>query len=96
MVKEELREIIDRFDMNCDGSLTHLELAALLRSIGVKPHGDQIHFLLANIDSNGNGSIEFHELLSIIIPLINQQQLMDIFRSFDKYGKGYITALELA
>ncbi|XP_076900628.1 putative calcium-binding protein CML16 [Bidens hawaiensis] len=99
---KQLRAIFSRFDMNSDGSLTHLELAALLRSIGLKPQGDQIHSLLASMDSNGNGSIEFQELLDVILPdlneevLINHDQLMEVFRSFDRDGNGYITAAELA
>ncbi|CAA2999206.1 probable calcium-binding CML16 [Olea europaea subsp. europaea] len=98
----QLKEIFDRFDMDRDGSLTQLEMAALLRSLGLKPSGDQIHVLLANMDSNGNGSIEFDELVDAILPdineevLINQEQLMGVFRSFDRDGNGYITAAELA
>lgn len=98
----QLREIFARFDMDSDGSLTHLELAALLRSIGVKPSGDQIHILLANIDLNGNGSVEFDELVNAILPdmneqvLVNQEQLLKMFRSFDRDGNGYITLAELA
>lgn len=88
--------------MDSDGSLTQLELAALLRSLGLKPTGDQIHVLLANMDSNGNGSVEFDELVNAILPdmteeiLINQDQLMEVFRSFDRDGNGFITAAELA
>ncbi|KAK9118820.1 hypothetical protein Scep_016913 [Stephania cephalantha] len=99
---KQLKDIFTRFDMDSDGSLTHLELAALLRSLGLKPSGDQIHALLANIDFNNNGSIEFDELVSLILPdvndeiLINQEQLLEVFRSFDRDGNGYITAAELA
>lgn len=99
---KQLRDIFRRFDMDDDGSLTQLELAALLRSLGIKPTGDQLHALLTNMDANGNGSIEFDELVQTIMPdanqelLINQNQLMDLFRSFDRDGNGYITAAELA
>uniref|UniRef100_A0A7N0U1F6 EF-hand domain-containing protein n=1 Tax=Kalanchoe fedtschenkoi TaxID=63787 RepID=A0A7N0U1F6_KALFE len=99
----QLREIFSRFDMDNDGSLTILELAALLRSLGLKPSGDQIHVLLASMDSNGNGFVEFDELVSAILPdmneeqlLVNQEQLLQVFRSFDRDGNGYITAAELA
>ncbi|KAI4340178.1 hypothetical protein MLD38_025041 [Melastoma candidum] len=98
----ELREIFARFDMDSDGSLTILELAALLRSIGLKPSGDQVHVLLANMDSNGNGLVEFDELVKVMMPdmkeevLVNQRQLLEVFRSFDRDGNGYITAVELA
>ncbi|CAM8979913.1 hypothetical protein QQ045_000749 [Rhodiola kirilowii] len=99
---KQLRDIFNRFDMDRDGSLTHLELAALLRSLGLKPTGDQLHDLLHNIDANNNGSVEFEELVEAIMPdmneevLVNQEQLMEVFRSFDKDGNGYITAAELA
>ncbi|XVE56715.1 hypothetical protein DITRI_Ditri04bG0032900 [Diplodiscus trichospermus] len=98
----QLKDIFARFDMDSDGSLTILELAALLRSLGLKPSGDQIHVLLANMDSNGNGTVEFQELASAILPdmneeiLINQEQLTQVFRLFDRDGNGYITAAELA
>ncbi|CAI0380759.1 unnamed protein product [Linum tenue] len=99
----QLRDIFDRFDMDADGSLTVLELAALLRSIGLKPaSGDQIHVLLADIDANGNGSIEFDELVSAIAndideqTLVNQDHLLEVFQLFDRDGNGVITSAELA
>ncbi|GLT73127.1 hypothetical protein SLA2020_450050 [Shorea laevis] len=99
---KQLQDIFKRFDLDADGSLTQLELAALLRSLGLKPSGDQLQVMLANMDSNGNGSIEFDELVNAILPdiseqvLVNQEQLMEVFRSFDRDGNGYITAAELA
>lgn len=100
--RRQLRDIFSRFDMDSDGSLTLLELAALLRSLGLKPSGDQMHALLSNMDSNGNGTVEFEELAAAIAPLmseqalVNQEQLLDVFRSFDRDGNGYISAAELA
>lgn len=88
--------------MDSDGSLTILELAALLRSLGLKPTGDQVHTLLANMDSNGNGSVEFDELVKAILPdmneeiLMNQDRVLEVFKCFDRDGNGYISAAELA
>ncbi|XP_002514520.3 probable calcium-binding protein CML16 [Ricinus communis] len=99
---KQLKDIFMRFDMDSDGSLTQLELAALLRSLGLKPTGDQLQILLSNMDANGNGYVEFDELVHAILPdmnedvLINQEQLLEVFRSFDRDGNGYITAAELA
>ncbi|KAJ9140658.1 hypothetical protein P3X46_031277 [Hevea brasiliensis] len=99
---KQLKDIFMHFDMDSDGSLTQLELAALLRSLGLKPSGDQIHVLLSKIDGNGNGYVEFDELVTAILPdmneevLINQEQLLEVFQSFDRDGNGYITASELA
>ncbi|XP_004508598.1 probable calcium-binding protein CML16 [Cicer arietinum] len=98
----QLREIFARFDMDSDGSLTMLELAALLRSLGLKPSGDELQSMLTKMDSNGNGSVEFDELMRAIMHemneeiLLNQEQLVDVFKCFDRDGNGYITAAELA
>ncbi|XP_057542624.1 probable calcium-binding protein CML15 [Amaranthus tricolor] len=100
---KQLRHIFDRFDTNSDGSITQLELAALLRSLGIKHTGDELYALLTNLDSNGNGYIEFDELAVALLPdlkkddvLVNQDQLLEVFRSFDRDGNGFITAAELA
>ncbi|QHO18218.1 hypothetical protein HN873_034610 [Arachis hypogaea] len=108
---KQLNDIFNRFDMDSDGSLTHLELAALLRSLGVKPSGDQLHALLSKMDKNGNGYVEFDELVHVLIPredhshshshshsniFLNQEQFLDVFRVFDRDGNGFITAAELA
>lgn len=99
---KQLRDIFRRFDMDGDGSLTQLELAALLRSIGLKPTGDELHALLSAMDSNNNGAIEFEELAAAIAPMMTQQslvdqaQLLEVFNAFDRDGNGYISAAELA
>lgn len=98
----QLREICATFYMDSDGSLTILELAALLRSLGLNPSGDEIHALLANMDSNGNGFVEFDELVEAILHdisaeiLLKQEMLFGVFKCFDRDGNGYITAAELA
>ncbi|XP_058732851.1 probable calcium-binding protein CML15 [Vicia villosa] len=98
----QLREIFKRFDMDSDGSLTMLELAALIRSLGLKPSGDQVQVMLSKMDSNRNGSVEFDELVRVIMPnmneevLVNQEQLIGVFKCFDRDGNGYISAAELA
>lgn len=99
---KQLKEIFDRFDMDKDGSLTLLELAALLRSLGLKPTGDQIHSISTSMDANGNGSIEFDELVELMLSemneqvVFNQDQLMKVFKAFDRDGNGVISAAELA
>ena len=100
---KQLREIFRRFDMDGDGSLTQLELAALLRSLGLRPTGEEVRALLAGMDADGNGAVEFDELADAIAPLlttqthlVDQAQLLEVFRAFDRDGNGFISAAELA
>ncbi|CAL1355669.1 unnamed protein product [Linum trigynum] len=66
-----------RFDMDSECNITHPELAALFRSLGLKPADDQLHSILSNIDANGNGYVEFDELISAILPYINEEVLIN-------------------
>ncbi|KAK9054413.1 hypothetical protein SSX86_025491 [Deinandra increscens subsp. villosa] len=100
---KQLHEIFSRFDLDKDGSLTHLEVAALLRSLGLKPSGDQIHKLFSHMDSDGSGTVEFNELVNSMSSemmnqdiIMNQHELLEIFKSFDRDGSGFITPAELA
>eukprot|EP00249_Psilotum_nudum_P030635 c43441_g1_i1 orf=334-825(+) len=98
----ELQEIFARFDKDGDGSITELELGALIRSLGLKPSAEQIVTLIQKADKNDNGLIEFSEFVSLVRPQttseagFNQEELLMLFRKFDRDGNGYITAAELA
>ncbi|KAJ8555169.1 hypothetical protein K7X08_012665 [Anisodus acutangulus] len=99
----ELREIFRSFDRNDDGSLTQLELGALLRSLGLKPSADQLETLIQKADKNDNGLVEFSEFVSLVAPELlpakspyTEEQLKQLFKMFDRDGNGYITAAELA
>ncbi|KAL3529174.1 hypothetical protein ACH5RR_008496 [Cinchona calisaya] len=103
----QLREIFSRFDMDSDGSQTLLELAALLRSLGLKPSGDQLHVCLSNMDSNGfhsfdrdgNGYITLAELAGSMAKMglpLTYRELMEMIQEADTDGAGVISFNEFA
>ncbi|KAK4761642.1 hypothetical protein SAY87_029526 [Trapa incisa] len=101
----ELREIFRSFDKNKDGSLTQLELGSLLRSLGLVPRPEQLEALTQTADTNNNGLIEFSEFVALVAPELlpgpgncpyPDEQLVRIFKMFDRDGNGFITAAELA
>lgn len=99
----ELHDIFRTFDKNNDGSLTQLELGSLLRSLGLKPSSEQLDALIQKADTNNNGLVEFSEFVALVAPELLQakspyteEQLVQLFKLFDRDGNGYITAAELA
>jgi calcium-binding protein CML len=98
----DLREIFLKFDIDGDGSLTELELGALVLSLGLNPTVDQITELLHKSDANNNGLIEFEEFVVMIgndttdEQIYTQEELLSLFRRFDRDGNGFISATELA
>ncbi|KAL2652771.1 hypothetical protein R1flu_020899 [Riccia fluitans] len=100
----ELQDIFYRFDRDRDGSITMLEMGALLRSLDLKPKNPQVfEELLAKADTNHNGLIEFDEFADLVAPAMireaqryNEEELLALFRAFDRDGNGFITAVELA
>ena len=65
--EQHLAEIFYRFDKDKDGSLTELQLGALLRSLGLKPDQQQLESLLERADTNNNGMIEFQEFVNLVL-----------------------------
>ncbi|KAK7317803.1 hypothetical protein RJT34_02348 [Clitoria ternatea] len=99
----ELHEIFRTFDRNNDGSLTQLELTSLLRSLGLKPSQELLETFIHKADTNNNGLVEFSEFVALVASELlpakspyTEEQLMQLFRMFDRDGNGFITAAELA
>eukprot|EP00116_Pleurobrachia_bachei_P007365 sb/3467627/ len=97
---EEYECAYRRFDTNKDGVISTAELGAMLRSIGLKPSKREEKEMIAEIDCNGDGIIDFCEFLKMMSRHSNpgvdpQQQLTEVFRLFDTDRSGYITHEEL-
>ncbi|KAF0914665.1 hypothetical protein E2562_031127 [Oryza meyeriana var. granulata] len=54
------------FDKNGDGCITLEELAAVTRSLGLEPTDQELNDMMREVDTDGNGIIDFQEFLSLI------------------------------
>ena len=57
----EYREAFALFDKNGDGTITVTELGTVMRSLGNNPTETELQDMINEVDSDGNGTLEFDE-----------------------------------
>ncbi|KAJ7529688.1 hypothetical protein O6H91_15G062100 [Diphasiastrum complanatum] len=102
---EDLRGVFESFDENHDGMISHDELKRSLHRLGFTISDPESMSIIASLDKNGNGSVEFDEFLSIHKNLSTDQglereeeqepELMEAFQVFDTNADKSISAQQL-
>lgn len=62
----EFKEAFALFDKDGDGSITTAELGNVMRALGFNPTQAELQDMINEIDSNGNGEIDFAEFLTMM------------------------------
>ena len=95
----EFKEAFSLFDKDSDGTITTKELGTVMRSLGQNPTEAELQDMINEVDTDGNGTIDFPEFLSMMARKMKDQdteeEIREAFRVFDKDGNGYINAAEL-
>ncbi|KAF3325281.1 calmodulin-like protein 11 [Carex littledalei] len=95
----DFQEAFSLFDKNGDGCITFEELAAVIKSLGQNPSKEELNDMINDVDSDGNGTIEFGEFLNLMSRKLkendSEEELKEAFKVFDKDQNGYISACEL-
>ncbi|KAM8711223.1 hypothetical protein ACLKA7_000373 [Drosophila subpalustris] len=77
-----------------DGSITVKELAAFMRCIGKTATESQLNSMINEIDTDGNGFIDFEEFVSALTRRLSgnldDDEIRDAFRVYDKENTGFI------
>nr|VDC94210.1 unnamed protein product [Brassica oleracea] len=93
----EFKEAFCLFDKDGDGCITADELATVIRSLDQNPTEQELQDMINEIDSDGNGTIEFSEFLNLMANKIQEtdadEELKEAFKVFDKDQNGYISAM---
>ncbi|OWF37205.1 Calmodulin [Mizuhopecten yessoensis] len=96
---EEFREAFSLFDKDGDGFVSSKELGTVMRSLGQNPTEAELQDMINEVDTDGNGTIDFPEFLTMMSRKIvdddSDAELKEAFRTFDSNGNGFISAAEL-
>ena len=69
-----------------------------MRSLGQNPSEEELVEMVEEADSDGNGSIEFHEFLGLMVHLMNkhdpEEEIKHAFSVFDKAQTALFTRTE--
>jgi calmodulin len=95
----ELREAFEIFDRDQDGYITIKELAEIMRNLGNPPTEGEIQDMIAEVDIDGNGNINFQEYISLMARRMRdgdlEEEMKQVFKLFDRDGNGLVGASEL-
>ena len=63
---DKCREAFERFDKDGSGSIDAWELKETLKAMGQNPTEEEVFQMLAQVDDDGSGTIDFPEFLKVI------------------------------
>jgi len=95
----EYKEAFSLFDKNGDGAISAAELGKIMESLGIKPSKTELEDMIHEIDTDGNGTIDFNEFVTLMARQTTtgdkDGEIMEAFKLFDKNGDGKISSEEL-
>jgi calmodulin len=81
------------------GTITSKELGTVMRSLGQSPTEAELKEMVAEVDADGSGAIDFHEFLVLLARKMRHagadDELREAFRVFDQDQNGFISRDEL-
>ena len=96
---EEIKEAFDIFDVDRSGAISVQELLNAMRSLGFDTKNPAIFQMIADMDEDGNGEIEFEEFLDMMTARISdrntKEDLERVFKLFDDKRTGEISVENL-
>merc|ERR1712147_310258 len=96
---DEIREAFSLFDADASGMIDIRELKAAMRALGFEVKNEELKKMVADIDGDGNGTIEFGEFLQMMTgnmgekdsrENIDDEELQDMINQADRDGDGEI------
>ena len=93
----EYKEAFDMFDSLKTGKITAEQIYNVMRNMGNELPLQEIKGMIAELDADGSGEIDFEEFITFMQMTQNTEELTDeeevirAFQSFDKDGNGWLS-----
>jgi len=95
--KKALKEAFAFFDQSGDGKISKDELRNALKQMGRDPSEEDLQALIAHVDKDNSGSIDYAEFEQVVKELyaMVQARVKEAFDSIDTDGNGFISVGEM-
>ncbi|CAK0908779.1 unnamed protein product [Prorocentrum cordatum] len=91
----DIKEAFELFDTDGSGSIDAKELGVAMKQLGFDASEEEINRMIADVDADDSGEIDLDEFMSMMTKKMlgrdNREQMMALFRFFDREGTGRIT-----
>ncbi|KAJ9670759.1 hypothetical protein PVL29_026969 [Vitis rotundifolia] len=97
--RQEIKEAFDLFDTDGSGTIDAKELNVAMRALGFEMTEEQITQMIADVDKNGSGAIDFDEFAHMMTAKIGErdsrEELMKAFHIIDQDQNGKISSMDI-
>jgi calmodulin len=94
----EYRVAFAMYDKDKDGKISTKELGSIMRNLGQNPTEKELLEMIAEVDQDQSGTIEFNEFISMIVKRMKdkslEEEVKEAFKIFDKDRNNSITTFE--
>nr|GEV29010.1 probable calcium-binding protein CML20 [Tanacetum cinerariifolium] len=98
-VKQEMKEAFELFDTDGNGTIDAKELSNAMRALGFEMTKEQLDQMIADVDRDGSGAIDFDEFVFMMSDKIgersNKQELTKAFNIIDHDKNGKISISDI-
>ncbi|XP_008241453.1 PREDICTED: caltractin [Prunus mume] len=97
--RQEIKEAFELFDTDGSGTIDAKELNVAMRALGFEMTEEQITQMIADVDKDGSGAIDFDEFVHMMTAKIGErdtkEELMKAFHLIDQDNNGKISAADI-
>lgn len=97
--RQEIKEAFELFDTDGSGTIDAKELNVAMRALGFEMTEEQINNMIADVDKDGSGAIDFDEFVYMMTTKIGErdtkEELMKAFHIIDQDNNGKISDMDI-